>query len=450
MAENETSNVHNTDLSAARESSDSAARKAYESDAYKWYVLAVLAVVYGFNFIDRQLLVILQEPIKAELALSDTQLGLLTGFAFVVFYVICGIPIARLADRGNRRSIIAIALSSWSIMTALTGMAQNYTQMVLARIGVGIGEAGGSPPSHSMISDMFAPNKRATALAVYASGVYLGILAGYLIGSWLSQYIGWRKTFLVVGLPGVLLAVLVRMTIKEPPRGFSQDTHISHASSMPTFMEVLHVLWSRSAFRHLCFAASAQGMVAYGIANWMPSYYLRNFDISLPELGTWLGLVNGLAGIVGVLLGGYFVDRLSAKDLRWMMWLPAISLAMALPFMFVVLNSQNIYFSLMLYSFPIALIAVYTGPVLAATHNLVGMRMRALSSAILFLIINLIGMGIGPLAVGFLSDQLMPIMGHASLGVAIQIVVSIAVVWGCIHYVMAARTLREDLANAPD
>ena len=449
MAEAETLDVRDADVAAASES-DSAARKAYESDAYKWYVLAVLAVVYGFNFIDRQLLVILQEPIKAELMLSDTQLGLLTGFAFVVFYVICGIPIARLADRGNRRTIIAIALSTWSIMTALTGMAQNYTQMVLTRIGVGIGEAGGSPPSHSMISDMFAPNKRATALAVYASGVYLGILAGYVIGGWLSQYIGWRKTFLVVGLPGVLLAVLVRMTIKEPPRGFSQDTPVRHAPSMPSFMEVLHVLWSRPAFRHLCFAASAQGMVGYGTGNWMPSYYLRNFDISLPELATWLGLVSGLAGIVGVLLGGYLVDRLSVKDLRWMMWLPGITLAMALPFTFVVLNTQNIYFSLLISSFPTALLAVYTGPVLATTHNLVGMRMRALSSAILFLIINLIGMGIGPLAVGFLSDMLMPVMGDASLRIAIQVMVIIGVVWGCTHYVMAARTLREDLANAPD
>lgn len=429
---------------------DIAAIEAYESKAYRYYVLAILTVVYAFNFIDRQLLVILQEPIKAELGFSDTQLGLLTGFAFVVFYVICGIPIARWADRANRRSIIAAALAAWSVMTALSGLAQNYTQMVLARIGVGIGEAGGSPPSHSIISDMFPPHKRATALAIYGSGVYLGILAGYVIGGWLSESLGWRTTFLVVGLPGVLLAILVRLTIKEPPRGFSQGVAAADGPPMSSIKEVLFVLWSRPTFRHLCVAAGAQGFVGYGLSNWMPSYYLRTFEISLPELGTWLGLVTGFAGIVGALLGGYLVDRLGERDLRWRLWLPAIALCLSLPVIFAALNSQNVYASLLLYGLPIALIAVYVGPVLATTHNLVGMRMRALSSAILFLIINMIGLGLGPLAVGFLSDQLAPHAGDGALRLAILTVVSVGTVWSCIHYVLAARTLSEDLSNAPD
>ncbi len=196
----------------------------YDSRAYRGYVLAVLTAVYALNFIDRQLLVILQEPIKLELGLSDTQLGLLSGLAFAVFYVICGIPIARLAESRSRRNVIAFSIVAWSVMTAVCGLAQNYTQLLLARMGVGVGESGGSPPSHSMISDMYPPGQRSTALSIFSTGVNIGILGGFLLGAWLNEFFGWRSVFLLVGLPGVLFALLVGFTVAEPVRGRS-DPH---------------------------------------------------------------------------------------------------------------------------------------------------------------------------------------------------------------------------------
>ncbi|MCW8926271.1 MAG: MFS transporter, partial [Xanthomonadales bacterium] len=191
----------------------------YAKTGYRYYVLAVLTLVYTFNFIDRQLLVILQEPVKADLGLSDTQLGLLTGFAFAVFYVVCGIPIARWADKSVRRSIIAFSLAVWSFMTAISGMTQNFLQLLLARMGVGVGEAGGSPPAHSMISDIFKPTFRATALSIYSIGIYIGILIGFLLGGWIAEFFGWRLAFLVVGVPGLILALVVRFSVQEPVRG---------------------------------------------------------------------------------------------------------------------------------------------------------------------------------------------------------------------------------------
>jgi len=191
------------------------------SGGYRKYVLLALTGVYIFNFIDRQILVILQESIKAELDLSDTQLGLLTGFAFAIFYVTLGLPVARLADRSNRRNIITIALTIWSAMTAISGLASNFVQLLLARIGVGIGEAGGSPPAHSMISDYYPKNKRATALAIYSTGIYIGILLGYLLGGWLDEYFGWRRALMVLGVPGVIYAVIFYFTVQEPPRGYA-------------------------------------------------------------------------------------------------------------------------------------------------------------------------------------------------------------------------------------
>lgn len=219
----------------------------------KYYALILLTVVYSFNFIDRQLLAILQEGIKADLGLSDGQLGLLTGFSFALFYVIAGIPIAKWADRGNRRNIISISLFLWSLMTAVSGFVQNYVQLLLARIGVGIGEAGGSPPSHSIISDIFPAKSRASALGFYSTGVNIGILFGFLLGGWLNEIFGWRVAFMVVGAPGILLAIIVRLTLKEPIRGFAENKGVESENS--TFRSVVKLLWSRKSFRHLALGA---------------------------------------------------------------------------------------------------------------------------------------------------------------------------------------------------
>ncbi|MDG2336622.1 MAG: MFS transporter, partial [Gammaproteobacteria bacterium] len=221
----------------------------YLSAKARNYALFVLTVGYCFNFVDRQLLSILQESIKGELLLSDGQLGLLTGFAFAMFYVTAGIPIARWADRGNRRNIVALAIGTWSFMTAISGLAQNYAQLFAARIGVGVGEAGGSPPSHSIISDIFPPEKRATAISVYSTGVNIGILFGFLVGGWLNEFFGWRVAFAVVGAPGILMAILIRTTLKEPIRGLSESKEVS--DNVAPFKEVLGLLWSRRSFRFM-------------------------------------------------------------------------------------------------------------------------------------------------------------------------------------------------------
>ena len=217
----------------------------YNSKSYRYYALGLLTLTYALNFVDRQILAILQEPIKAELGLSDSQLGLLTGFAFAVFYVVCGIPIARWADRGVRRSIIALAIAVWSVMTGLCGLAQNYVQLLLARIGVGVGEAGGSPPAHSMISDIFPPAERATALSTYSVGINIGIMVGFLMGGWLNEFFGWRVAFLAVCVPGLVMALVLRLTLAEPERGYSEGVATNESEvSAPSFTEVVVKLWS--------------------------------------------------------------------------------------------------------------------------------------------------------------------------------------------------------------
>ncbi len=421
---------------------------AYENALYRYYVLAILTLVYAFNFIDRQLLVILQESIKADLGLSDTQLGLLTGFTFALFYVVCGIPIARWADGGTRRSIIALALTVWSVMTAISGLTQTYVHLLLARVGVGVGEAGGSPPAHSMISDIFAPAQRATALSIYSIGISLGILAGFLLGGWLSELFGWRMAFLVVGLPGILLALVVRFTVQEPERGWSQN-QVS-VSSAPPFGEVIQLLWSRRSFRHLALGAGLLGFVAYGLGNWLPSYFLRTFDLSMGVLGTWLALTAGIGGGAGTFLGGYLADRLGAKDKRWYLWLPALSVLIVVPVSAAILTLGNPSVALLSTGLLYLLFGIHLGPVLAIAHGLVGLRMRALSSAILFFVLNLIGMGLGPTLIGVLSDMLTMTGVQNSLRYALLLAGIVVSLWSCLHFLLAARTVRDDLANAPE
>jgi MFS family permease len=417
----------------------------YERARYRYYVLAVLTVVYAFNFIDRQLLVILQEPIKAELGLSDTQLGLLTGFAFALFYVVCGIPIARWADKGVRRSIIALALTVWSFMTAISGLTQNYLQLLLARVGVGVGEAGGSPPAHSMISDIFDRQHRATALAIYSVGIYIGILGGYLLGGWVTEFFGWRLAFFVVGAPGILLAILLRLTVSEPPRGWSEGS-TSSAAPAPPLAEVARLLWSRHSFRHIALAASLQAFIIYAIGNWLPSFFLRTYDIGIGQLGTWMALTTGFGGGIGSFFGGWLADRLGARDARWYLWAPASLTIITAPVLLLLLTTDSLYFALLLVAPFNFLTAAYLGAVLAVAHNLVGLRMRALTSAIVFFIINLVGMGLGPTSVGMLSDYLSGSGAAAPLGTAMLTVGVTAAIWACLHYVLATRTVRDDIA----
>lgn len=433
---------------AARLRSNAGQENAYTTRTARNYALALLTVVYSFNFIDRQLLAILQESIKLELDLSDQQLGLLTGFAFAVFYVTAGIPIARWADRSNRRNIVAFSVGLWSFMTAISGAVQSYVQLLIARIGVGVGEAGGSPPAHSIISDIFPPTSRASAIAFYSTGVNIGILFGFLFGGWLNEYFGWRVAFVVVGVPGILLALLVRMTLREPVRGLSEQRTASAEGEPIT--AVVKLLWSRVSFRHLALAAALNAFAGYSSSNWTASFMIRSHDMTTGELGTWLAMIMGFGGAVGVFCGGLIADRLAPSDRRWYAWLPSLTGFFCVPFMVAVYLVDNAYLALTLSIVPGLLFNVYLGNTIATTHSLVGLRMRATASAILFLILNIIGLGAGPWTVGVLSDFLEPSLGEESLRHAMLYLIPAFMFWSSCHFYLASRTLREDLAASQD
>jgi MFS family permease len=415
------------------------------SAGYKNYVLALLVVVYVFNFVDRTILSILLEPIKAEFDLSDTQLGFLSGLAFALFYTFMGIPIARWADRGVRRTIIAISLFTWSAMTAFTGAAQNFGMLLAARVGVGVGEAGCSPPAHSLLSDYFPAQRRATALAIYSLGIPIGSGIGYLAGGWLAEWFDWRTAFVVVGLPGVLLAGVVQWTLREPVRGAYDPP--APETARKTFREVLDFLLARRSFRHMALGAALHAFYGYGAGAFNPAFFVRSHGLSIGEIGTWLAAIGFTGGVLGTYLGGYLSDRIADRDVRWYMWLPALSTALYVPFVFLLYLWPTPYGALAL-ALPGSLLgSMYLGPTFAMTQTLVRPEMRAVASAILLFIINLIGLGFGPQGVGFLSDLLAPSFGVESLRYALLTVVVVFACWSVLEYTLAARTLREDLES---
>jgi predicted MFS family arabinose efflux permease len=406
------------------------------------YALIMLTIAYAFNFIDRQILVILQEPIKLDMGLSDAQLGLLSGFSFALVYITAGIPIAYWADRGNRRNIIALAVTVWSGMTVLSGFAQNFLQLLGARIGVGIGEAGGSPPAHAMISDYYPPNERGTALSIYSTGVHIGVLMGALAGGFISQMLGWRAAFMAVGIPGVLFATIFYFTVKEPRRGRWESE--AQAAYKPTLGETFRVLSRYRSFWYLAAGCGLTAFAGYGNGNFTPSFLIRSHDFSLANAGILLGIFGGFGGMAGTLLGGYLADRFGATDKRWYFWVPALAGGIALPLSFPYLLLGNTTVVIGLLFFVTILINTYLGPCLAIAHSLVPPAMRALTSAILFFVLNLIGLGLGPLTAGVLSDYFTGIYGEDGLRYAMLVVSMIASI-GVLMFVLGARRLPVDL-----
>lgn len=416
--------------------------QANRDPGYARYVLGVLFLVYVVNFVDRQILSILLDPIKKDLGASDTQMGFLTGFAFAIFYTGFGIPIARWADKGVRRSIMALGLTMWSAMTAVCGLAQNYTQLAVARIGVGVGEAACSPPAHSLISDYFPPERRVTAFSIYNIGIPVGVMLGYLAGGWIVEYFDWRVAFFAAGVPGLFLALVLRFTVREPPRGMSETVSVEAADQSVT--EVLRFLFSLRTFVLMSFASGFSAFAAYGFGSWVPAFLGRVHGMSSGEIGTWIGLESGLGGIVGLLLTGLLADRLGRRDPRWYLWISAISIAIYVPFTIAFLLLADPTIALLSYIVPCMLSSVYLAPTLALTHQLVGLRMRAVASAIGMFILNLIGMGLGPQAVGILSDVFAPEHGAESLRWALLVVLgskALAVAF----YLLAARSVHHDL-----
>jgi len=427
----------------------SAIAKAYQNPRYRYLVLGILTVVYVSNFVDRQVINILAQYIIEDLEISDGQFGMLSGLAFAIIYTTLGIPIARIADISNRRNVIAISVTIWSVMTALCGAAQNFGQLFMARFGVGIGEAGGSPPAHSIVSDIFPANQRATALSIYSLGVYGGILVGTVGGAYLVQYFDWRTAFIVVGLPGLLLAMLVRFVIKEPPRGMAEARK---DVAPPGFFRVFGFLWERKSFRHLSFACALHAFVTYGMGNFMPLFLGRVHGMAILDVGLYYGLIAGIGGLAGTFFGGWMSDQMANKtgDKTWYVWIPFISTILAVPFALITFlvmpNGITAAFS---YLVPVFCGGWYLAPCIASTHFLVGIRMRAMASAVLLMVLNLIGLGLGPMLTGYVSDWLTPSYGDNALRYAMSITVLVNI-WCAVHYYLATRTIRADFDRAPD
>ena len=433
-------------MAASPDSSHRTASEVTEplSQAYSRYALGLLVVVYVFNFVDRSILSILLESIKEEFQVSDTYLGFLSGIAFAALYTIVGIPIARWSDRGKRSSIIALAVLVWSGMTALTGFAQNFLHLVLARIGVGIGEAGCSPPAHSLISDYFPASKRATALAIYSTGIPIGGGLGYLLGGWLDELFDWRMAFIVVGAPGIVLAAIVKLTLKEPVRGAFDDLRLRQ-QERPPVAQVLGFLRGLQSFRNMALAAALHAFYGYGAAAFLAAFFRRSHDMSSGEIGSWLALISFTAGVTGTFLGGYLSDRLGVRDQRWYMWIPACATLAFIPFAFALYLWPDPYLALILYFPGSVLGGMYLGPTFAMTQSLAVPTMRATASAILLFVINMIGLGLGPQGVGILSDLFANALGKESLRYALLATTVLFAIWSVVHYLLAARTLREDL-----
>lgn len=416
------------------------------SPAHRRYVLVVLTSVYVSNYVDRQILSILLEPIRLEFGLSDTQLGFLSGISFALFYATLGIPIAMWADRANRRNVITLAATVFSVMTAVCGMAQSFVQLALARIGVGIGEAGSSPPSHSILADLYPPEQRATALATFALGVNIGILIGFLAGGWVNEIFGWRAAFLVVGVPGLILALLVRTTVREPPRGESEGRGREADGGAPPLRDALRLFWRCRSLRHIALGAALNSFVGYGAVAFVPAFLMRSFGMSSSDVGTALALIIGVVGGVGTWLGGYLADRLGRRDVRWNMWLVAACVGGGSPFVFGVYLASDAATSLVFFLVPAAVGALYLGPSLSMVQGLVPLRVRTLASAVLLFVINIIGLGLGPQIVGVASDLLAPRFGDESLRYAL-LLAGLVNAWAALHFWLAGRTLVQDLGR---
>lgn len=416
------------------------------SKSYRRYVLAVLVAVFTFSHIDRQILSILLEPIKHDLGLSDTGLGFLTGIAFALFYATLGMPIAMWADRGNRRTIIALSLAVWSGMTALCGLATTFWQLALARIGVGVGEAGGNAPAHALISDYYPPAERATALAVYSLGVPFGVFAGFLIGGWVNELIGWRAAFLVVGLPGLLLALIVQLTMRELPRGYAEGLHV-RTETAPPFRTVLRFLWSQPAARQLIAGGALFSAAGYAIIVWTPAFLVRVHGMSTGEVGTALALIIGAAGAIGTYLGGYLSDRLARHDIRWRSWVVAIPALVNVPFVCATYLVDDVRLALLLFVIPAMVAAMYIGPTFAMIQSLARVRMRTVAASIMLFVANLIGAGLGPQVVGIISDVMADDFGQHALRYGLA-VTSLFYLWSALHYFLTARHLEAGVARA--
>jgi MFS family permease len=401
-------------------------------------VLALLLLAYIFNFLDRQILGILLEPIKADLKFTDSELGVLTGPAFALVYSIVGIPLAVVADRTSRSGVITAALAAWSAFTALCGLATSFWQLFFFRLGVGLGEAGGVAPSYALIADHFSAERRGRALAVFSLGVPIGLGAGAILGSWIASTFDWRAAFLAMGVAGITLAPVFKYVVRDRPRVLG-----SSAPSLRDLGATFPAIAKKPSFWLMAFGASLSSLCGYGLATWVASILIRSFGMSLVGAGQFLGSLLLVGGTVGVFMGGWLADRLGTRNRRWYAWLPAIAWLITAPMYAAGLMADNLTLVWLLLLIPNALNILWLGPVTTAVQHLAPQAMRATASGAFLFINNLIGLGVGPLLIGTLSDGLRATHGVDSLRIAALVVLVFYLVAALLMY-LASRKLEAD------
>ncbi|PZQ56443.1 MAG: MFS transporter [Phenylobacterium zucineum] len=468
--------------------------------AYRNAVLWLLVLAYTFNFIDRTIISTIGQAIKVDLKLTDQQLGWLGGLSFALLYTTLGIPIARLAERTSRVNIIAVAIVIWSAFTALCGTATSYVQLLLYRVGVGVGEAGLSPPAHSLISDYFEPKKRATALSIYSFGIPLGTMFGAMAGGWIAEHLSWQAAFMVVGLPGVLVALAIKLFVKEPPRGWADQALAEEspaalgreaseagaptaaaAEKPPSILSVARRLFGSWGMFHMAAGITMASFAGYGTGNYAPAYFIREFGLGLGVVGLAIGLIAGLSNGAGTLLGGFLTDWASKKSVRWYALVPAIGLILATPIYIFAYTRESYQLAWAILLIPGVLHYTYLGPTFGVVQNVMDTRMRATAVAVLFFVLNLIALGFGPPFTGWCIDQfarhaftatgmagdfltacpggMAPDGASAELAAACKsamnsgtrsgIVSNLLIyAWAGVHYLLAAITLPRDIAKA--
>ncbi|MFN3231465.1 MAG: spinster family MFS transporter [Alphaproteobacteria bacterium] len=415
------------------------------------YVLVLLTLVAAINFLDRQILGVLLEPIKDEFGLPDWALGVLTGIGFAAFYATLGIPIAALADRFSRRNIIVVCTGLFSVMTALCGLAQNFWHLFLARIGVGVGEAGTMPASQSIISNLFPIENRSAAMGLLATGGNIGLMLGLLIGGWVNEWWGWRWAFAVAAMPGLLLALSIWYTVKEPVRPANPAAEAGPKPHIVRgILDSLAFMIKVPSIRWFTIGGSLYGLTGYGLYTFMPSYFIRYHDFSTGEAGTVISIMTGVIGAIGTFSGGVFCARLVARyGLHWNGWVPAMAILLSAPFMITMLLSDNTWLVIGLFVVPGFLSSVYAGPTWAIIQELVTPARRAMAASVYMLIFNLVALGLGPVYTGAVSSAIEPAVGDQSLRYAMASVVVISL-FGAFAYFMAARRVAGDVARVKE
>ncbi len=442
------------------------------SIAYRRWMLFLLVAIYSCSFLDRVIINTVGPAIIHELHLSDLEFGLLGGAAFALFYTAFGMPIAWLAERSHRVTIISLCIGLWSTMTALSGVTTTYWQLLLFRMGVGIGEGGASPAAHSLLSDYYPPRQRASALAIYSAGIPIGVLLGAAGGGWVAQTFNWRVAFVVVGLPGLVLAILARLTLREPARGHSEAAPVE--TKAPPMSAVVKRLFATKTFRNIAAGFVLTNLAANGVNTFMSIYLVRSFHLGLAKAGLFYGLVVGVSGLIGTLVGGFGADAAGKRDFRWYAWAPALGSLVAMPIYVMAFTRPSASSAVALFFAGGLMVTLYIAPTLAVVQNLVEPRMRATAAAFMFLMINIFGQGVGPTVIGaasdFLSHKVFVAGGPLSLCPAAKgdpgflagacaaptaeglkwslLALTISYFLGSLYFFAAARTIRKDLVYA--